>query len=86
MVYYVILARSVTYAQRMQRALEHAGIHSRIFRAPRDISDLGCAYAVQIENHNLYQALNELRRVSLKPVQIFSYQSGQYREVGHDLL
>ena len=42
--YDLILARSVTYAQRMQRALNRAGIRSQLFRAPRDLTDLGCAY------------------------------------------
>ena len=35
----------VTIAQRMQRALARSGIRSRIFRAPRDLTDRGCAYA-----------------------------------------
>ena len=48
MEYDLIIARSVTFAQRMQKALEQAGIRCRIFRAPRDLTDLGCAYAVQI--------------------------------------
>ena len=39
--YDLILARSVTYAQRMQRALNRAGIRSQLFRAPRDLTDLG---------------------------------------------
>lgn len=43
MEYDLILARSVTYAQRMQRALNRAGIRSQLFRAPRDLTDLGCA-------------------------------------------
>ena len=34
MEHYLIIARSVTYAQRMQRALARSGIRSRIFRAP----------------------------------------------------
>lgn len=41
MEYYLILARSVTYAQRMQRTLGRTGIRSQIFRAPRDLTDLG---------------------------------------------
>ena len=45
--YYLILARSVTYAQRMQRALERTGIHCQIARAPRDMTDLGCAYILR---------------------------------------
>ena len=46
--YYLILARSVTYAQRMQRALERVGLRCQIYRAPRELTDLGCAYAVQL--------------------------------------
>ena len=79
---YLILARSVTYAQRMQRALVQAGIRCRIARAPRDVTDLGCAYAVQIAVPDLTPALLALRRASLDPVQIFLYQRGLYQEVG----
>ena len=39
--HYLILARSVTYAQRMQMVLERRGIRCRIARAPRDLTDLG---------------------------------------------
>ena len=38
---YWIIARSVTYAQRMEKALAGAGIRTRIFRAPRELSDRG---------------------------------------------
>ena len=41
MEYDLILARSVTYAQRMQSVLNRIGIRSQIFRAPRDLTDLG---------------------------------------------
>ena len=81
MEHYFILARSVTYAQRMQRALERVGIRCNIFRAPREMTDLGCAYAVQIEYSSLTQALIVIYRESLGPVQIFMRQRGQYREV-----
>ena len=40
---YLILARSVTYAQRMQKTLSRAGVRNQIYRAPRDLTDLGCA-------------------------------------------
>ena len=79
---YLIIARSVTYAQRMQRALARSGIRSRIFRAPRDLTDRGCAYAVQIQAADLSRALTALHRASLDPVQIFmTQQKGLYREV-----
>ena len=40
MEHYIILARSVTYAQRMQKSLSRAGIRCHIFRPPRDLTDL----------------------------------------------
>ena len=82
MEHYLIVARSVTYAQRMQMTLSRAGIRCQIFRAPRDLTDLGCAYAVKIAVPDLTPALLALRRASLDPVQIFLYQRGLYQEVG----
>ena len=81
MEHYLIIARSVTYAQRMQRALVRAGIRCRIFRAPRDLTDRGCAYAVEIAACDLSAALPVLYRESLNPVQIFLTQRGTFREV-----
>ena len=78
MEHYLILARSVTYAQRMQRALEKAGIRCQIFRAP---TDLGCAYVLRLAVADLPQALITIHRAALDPVQIFLYQKGTYREV-----
>lgn len=81
MEYYLILARSVTFAQRMQRALGRAGIRCQIFRAPRDLTNLGCAYAVRVTVNDLTSALLILHRESLNPIQVFLFQRGMYREV-----
>ena len=83
--YYLILARSVTYAQRMQFALVRAGLRCQIFRAPRELTDLGCAYAVRLAAADLADALTVLHRAALDPVQIFLNQRGVFQEVGHDL-
>lgn len=81
MEHYLIIARSVTYAQRMQRALGQAGIRSRIYRAPRDLTELGCAYAVELSASDLASALQVLHRERLDPVQIFLSQKGTFLEV-----
>ena len=81
MEHYLILARSVTYAQRMQRTLEKTGIRCQIFRAPRDLTDLGCAYVLQVAVSDLPQALIAIHRESLDPVQIFLPQAGGIQEV-----
>ena len=80
--HYLIIARSVTYAQRMQRVLARAGIRCQIFRPPRDLTNLGCAYAVRVAVSDLTAALTTIHRESLDPVQIFLYQRGIYQEVG----
>ena len=81
MEYYLILARSVTYAQRMQRVLERTGVRCQIFRGPRDLTDRGCAYAVQIAEGDLTAALTALRGASMDPAEIFLSQRGTFREV-----
>ena len=81
MEHYIILARSVTYAQRMHKSLSRAGIRCQIFRPPRDLTDLGCAYAVRVAVSVLPEVLTALHRDGLNPVQIFLYQQGQYQEV-----
>ncbi|MBQ9492528.1 MAG: DUF3343 domain-containing protein [Oscillibacter sp.] len=83
--HYLILARSVTYAQRMQKVLDRAGITSRVYRAPRDLTSLGCAYALRIAPRDLREALLTLHREKLSPVQIFAYHRGVYQEAEHDL-
>ena len=77
-----MLARSVTYAQRMQRVLLRSGLRCQIARAPRDLTDRGCAYVLRVAVPDLSQALIALHRESLDPVQIFLYQHGYYQEVG----
>ena len=81
MEHYIILARSVTYAQRMQKSLSRAGSRCQIFRPPRDLTNLGCAYALRVSVSDLTAALTALHKDGLDPVQIFLYQRGLYQEV-----
>ena len=84
---YVILARSVTYAQRMQKLLGKADIYAQIFRAPRELSDLGCAYILRLPRQFIQQALDILHLARMDPLKVFSEKNGSYREVRlHDLL
>ena len=78
---YVILARSVTYAQRMQKLLGQAGIRCQISRAPRDLTDLVCAYILRLDEKNVAQALTILRLEGFDPLRLFLSSQGRYREV-----
>ncbi|WP_369282272.1 DUF3343 domain-containing protein [Oscillibacter sp. GMB15532] len=78
---YWMIARSVTYAQRMERMLMAAGIRTRIFRAPRELSNMGCAYAVEVTGGALRSALSILRSAGLYPAKLYLLQQGKYVEI-----
>ena len=76
MVYYLIVCRSLTYAQRTAAALERAGITAYILRSPRIIA------GVKVSERNLARALLVLERVGLSPRRIYIISGdGGYKEV-----
>ena len=82
MVYYLIICRSLTYAQRTAQVLERAGIFGTVLRSPKLISKEGCGYCVRIQERRLTDALMILRREGLAPKQIFLQSAdGGYSEV-----
>lgn len=82
MVYYLIICRSLTYAQRTAAVLERAGITARILRSPKSISGEGCSHAVKVAERRLADALIQLQRAGLDPKRIYLAQAdGSYREV-----
>ena len=94
MIYYLIVCRSLTYAQRTAAVLERAGITARILRAPKSIAGEGCSrqtissdkeecsYAVKVSERRLAQSLVLLKRADLPPKGVFITEAdGSYREV-----
>ena len=83
MLYYLILCRSLTYAQRTAAALERAGISAYILRSPKSIAGEGCSHSVKIAHRSLARALSVLERAGLEHKRIFvtggddSYQEVQ---------
>ena len=82
MVYYLIICRSLTYAQRTAAALERAGITAHIRRSPRAIGREGCSHGVKVSERSLRDALLILNRVGLPPKRVFLMKGeGSYEEV-----
>lgn len=82
MLYYLIVCRSLTYAQRTAAALERTGITARTLRTPKDIATNGCSYCVKLSQRNLPDALVVLRRAGLTPKGIYiTAGDGSYQEV-----
>ena len=82
MVYYLIVCRSLTYAQRTAAALERAGLTAHILRSPRTIDREGCSHSVKVSERNLARALLILSRVGLTPKRVYLMAGdGSYKEV-----
>ena len=82
MLYYLIVCRSLTYAQRTAAALERTGITARVLRSPKSIAGEGCSHSVQISQRSLPEALLVLQRADLAPKRIFiTAGAGSYQEV-----
>ena len=61
-----------------------AGIRSQLFRAPRDLTDLGCAYVVRISPYDRGERPVPLLRQGggLGPLRIYVQRGGDIQEVG----
>ena len=82
MLYYLIVCRSLTYAQRTAAALERTGITARVLRSPKSIAGEGCSHSVKISQRSLPEALLVLQRADLAPKRVFSKDvGGDYQEV-----
>ena len=82
MLYYLIVCRSLTHAQRTAAALERGGITARILRSPKSIAGEGCSHSVKVSQRSLPEALRSLQRAELSPKRIFiTAGDGSYQEV-----
>ena len=82
MMVYLIMCRSLTYAQRVANALERGGIPARVLRSPEELSPAGCSYSVKIAQRNLARALTILHGARLPYLGIYVNSAGYgYQEV-----
>ena len=71
MSYVFLTSRSITYAQRMQRALLKYGVSARIERPDMKLTQKSCAYAVVVSEAYLAEAIDILKKNGLRPVSAF---------------
>ena len=74
MVRYLISCRSLSWAQRMGRVLERAGIPAATIRAPRDLAPEGCGHCLRVSEKHLPQALTLLREAGFDKSRIIVYR------------
>ena len=82
MLHYLIMSRSLTYAQRTVRVLERAGISASVTKAPPGAVSTGCGYGVKISERRLSDALKALKSGGFGPTKVFlETENGAFREV-----
>ena len=83
---YLLMFRSLTYAQRGARILERSGITATITRMPRSAAVRGCSYGVLIAPAQYEWAMDVLSSGGLLPERIYMRNAdGTLRETNHDL-
>jgi len=86
MLQYLLMCRSLTYAQRASRALERIGITAVITKVPKSITGQGCNYCVKVSEKNLVRSLAALKDAELGPTRVFLVShDGSVSEVPYGL-
>ena len=71
MLSYLLMCRSLTYAQRASRALERIGITAIVTKAPKSATGQGCNYCVKVSEKNLVRSISTLTDAGLGPLRVF---------------
>lgn len=77
---YLIMCRTLTFAQRSSRLLDKYGIVNSIVKAPQNLSSAGCGYAVSVSGKG-EMALSVLKQNNMITGKIFVKQNGEYKEI-----
>jgi hypothetical protein len=81
-IHYLIICRSLTYAQRTARVLERAGITAIVMRPPMELSDEGCMYCVKVSEKRMPAALIALNNANMSSGKIYMLNhDGSSREI-----
>lgn len=79
---YLIMCRSLTYAQRAAKILERHAISTGVTRAPAGLSGNGCSYCVTVAYGRGIAAADILRREGLLQGKIYQQNTdGTVKEV-----
>ena len=72
----------MTYAQQMKKTLEQNGFFAEIVRPDTELTKGSCAYAVNISQKFLPEAMEILRRNRIPPVRVILIEGRKlYREI-----
>ncbi len=71
MLQYLLMCKSLTYAQRASRLLERSGITAIVTKIPKSAAGSGCNYCIKVSEKRLSSALSILNAAELGPSRVF---------------
>ncbi len=77
--YYYLLCRSLTTAQKAERILQNRGIYAVVAKAPQRSNPRGCTYSVRVAERYLDAARAELERAG---IHVSAFPEQERREIG----
>ena len=81
MEYVLLMAGSITHAQRMAAVLENRGIKAFIARAPEGTDPRGCGYGVRLQQDKERQAKDILLHAGIRVRTVYRKDGDVWREV-----
>lgn len=82
MLQYLLMCRSLTYAQRASMLLERNGITAIVTKIPKNAAGSGCNYCIKVSESRLALALRILNNNNFGPIRVFlQAQDGSVSEV-----
>ena len=79
--YVLLMAGSITHAQRMAAVLENRGVKSFIARAPEGTDPRGCGYGVRLLRDRAELAQDILRHAGIRVRAVYEKKDDVWREV-----
>lgn len=77
---YILTCKSLTYAQRVAKVLERAGITGTVSKVPGELSTNGCSYCVKVSARVYQSAYIVMTDAGLSPEGIYRMEDDGYLE------
>lgn len=69
---FIITFRSITFAQRGERALRKLGLDCTLLRTPRELTSRGCGYCLRLRGRDALAAAEVLREQEIPFVKVYA--------------
>lgn len=77
---WLITFRTITFAQRGERAMKKNGIPCVLQRSPKAISQRGCGYCLRMRDRDAIQAVGILQKEQLNYEKVYVLEDGKMEE------